>query len=90
MVECGFEKHFQYKKNMKLVTWLLPSLSTDKPVQVCGFGYDYKNPLQIDVIDRYLWQMGNEMIPDEALPSLESFCLVHPGVRDKRWVSEID
>ena len=34
--------------------------------------------------------MRNKTSPDEAPPSLESFCLVHPGVRDKRRVSEID
>ena len=34
--------------------------------------------------------MGDKTIPDEAPPSLESFCLVHSGVRDKRRVSEID
>ena len=34
--------------------------------------------------------MGENTIPDEASPSLESFCLVHPGVRDKRRVSETD
>ena len=32
-----------------------------------------KNPLHLDVIDRYLQRMGDLMIPDEALPSLESF-----------------
>ena len=34
---------------------------------------DYKNPLHLDVVDRYLRQMGDKMIPDEAPPSLESF-----------------
>ena len=51
---------------------------------------DYENPLHLDVVDRYLGRMGDKTIPDEAPPSLESFCLVHPGVRDKRRVSEID
>ena len=31
---------------------------------------DNKNPLHLDVVDRYL---GDKTIPDEALPSLESF-----------------
>ena len=53
-------------------------------------GWDYKNQLHLDVVDRYLRFMGDKTIPDEASPSLESFCLVHPGVRDKRRVSEID
>ena len=52
--------------------------------------WDYKNPQHLDVADRYLRRMGDKTIPDEAPPSLESFCLVHPGVRDKRRVSEID
>ena len=47
---------------------------------------DYKNPLHLDVADRYLRFMGDKTIPDSA----ESFCLVHPCVRDKRRVSEID
>ena len=34
---------------------------------------DYKNPLHLDVVDRYLRRMGDKMIPDEAPPSLESF-----------------
>ena len=34
---------------------------------------DYKNPLHLDVVDRYLRRMGDKTIPDEALPSLESF-----------------
>ena len=34
---------------------------------------DYKNPLHIDVVDRYLRRMGDKTIPDEAPPSLESF-----------------
>ena len=51
---------------------------------------DYKNPLHLDVVDRYLRRMGDKTIPDESPPSLESFCLVHPCVRDKRRVSEID
>ena len=36
-------------------------------------GIDYKNPLHLDVVDRYLWRMGDKTIPDEAPPSLESF-----------------
>ena len=42
------------------------------------------------VVDRYLRLTENKTIPDSAEPRLESFCLVHPGVRDKRRVSEID
>ena len=34
---------------------------------------DYKNPLHLDVVDRYLRRMGDKTIPDEALPSLASF-----------------
>ena len=45
---------------------------------------DYKNPLHLDVVDRYLRRMGDKTIPDEAPPSLESFCPVHSGVWDKR------
>ena len=63
--------------------------------------WDYKNPLHRDVVDRYLRRMGDYKNPlyldvvDRYLqplmePRLESFCLVHPGVRDKRRVSEID
>ena len=43
---------------------------------------DYKNPLHFDVVDRYLRRMGDKTIPDEALPSLESF---YPP-----WVAGID
>ena len=43
---------------------------------------DYKNPLHLDVVDRYLRRMGDKTIPDEAPPSLESF--YHP------WVAGID
>ena len=43
---------------------------------------DYKNPLHIDLVDRYLRRMGDKMIPDEAWPSLESF---YPP-----WVAGID
>ena len=50
----------------------------------------YKNLQHLDVVDRYLWWMEAKTIRDSAKPRLESFCLVHPGVRDKRWVSEID
>ena len=35
---------------------------------------DYKNPLHLDVVDRYLRRMGDKTIPDEAPPSLKSFC----------------
>ena len=51
---------------------------------------DYKNPLHLDVVDRYLRRKGDKTIPDEAPMSLQSFCLVHPRVWDKRQVSEID
>ena len=43
---------------------------------------DYKNPLHLDVVDRYLRRMGNKTIPDEAPPSLELF---YPP-----WVAGID
>ena len=43
---------------------------------------DYKNPLHLDVVDRYLRRMGDKAIPDEAPPSLESF---YPP-----WVAGID
>ena len=36
-------------------------------------GSDCKNPLHLDVVDRYLRRMGDKTIPDEAPPSLESF-----------------
>ena len=42
------------------------------------------------MVDGYLQWKEDKMIPDEAPLSLESFCLVHPGVWDKRRVSEID
>ena len=34
---------------------------------------DYKNPQHLDVEHRYLRRMGDETIPGEAPPSLESF-----------------
>ena len=34
---------------------------------------DYKNPLHLDVVDRYLRRMGDKTIPDEAPPSLNRF-----------------
>ena len=43
---------------------------------------DYKNPLHLDVVDRYLHRMGDKTIPGEAPPSLESF---YPP-----WVARID
>ena len=43
---------------------------------------DYKNPLHLDVVDRYLRRMGDKTIPDEAPPSLKSF---YPP-----WVAGID
>ena len=42
------------------------------------------------VVDRYMQLMWDKMIPDSAEPYLELFCLVHPDVRDKRRVSEIN
>ena len=45
----------------------------------CG---DYKNPLHLDVVDRYLRRRGDKTIPGEAPPSLESF---YPP-----WVAGID
>ena len=43
---------------------------------------DYKNPLHLDVVDRYLRRMGDKTIPDEAPRSMESF---YPP-----WVAGID
>ena len=43
----------------------------------CG---DCKNPLHLDVVDRYLRRMGDKTIPDEAPPSMESF--YRPAARD--------
>ena len=34
---------------------------------------DYKNPLHLEVADRYLRRMGNKTIPDEAPPSQAQF-----------------
>ena len=34
---------------------------------------DYKNPLHLDVVDRYLQQIGDKTTPDKAPQSLESF-----------------
>ena len=48
----------------------------------CVSNGDYKNPLHLDVVDRYLRRMGDKTIPDEAPPSLESFYLP--------WVAGID
>ena len=43
---------------------------------------DYKIPLHLDVVDRYLRRMVDKTIRDEAPPSLESF---YPP-----WVAGID
>ena len=51
-------------------------------LQDCFPGTDYKNPLHLYVIDRYLRRMEDKTIPDEAPPSLESF---YPP-----WVADID
>ena len=42
------------------------------------------------MVEWYLQLIGDKTIPTSAEPRLESFCLVHPGVREKRRVSEID
>ena len=42
---------------------------------------EYKNPLHLDVVNRYLRRMGDKKISDEAPPSLESF---YPP-----WVADI-
>ena len=42
----------------------------------------YKNPQHLDVVDRYLRRIGDKTIPDEALPSMDSFC--------PPWVAVID
>ena len=57
------------------------SISIANVSNVPGTG-DYKNPLHLDVVDWYLRRMGDETIPDEAPPSLESF---YPP-----WVAGID
>ena len=43
---------------------------------------DYKNPLNLYAVDRYLRQMGEKTIPDEALSNLGTF---YPP-----WVAGID
>ena len=45
---------------------------------------DYKNPLHLDVVDRYLRRMGDKTIPDEAPPSLESFYPPSP-IQIRKW-----
>ena len=57
-------------------------ISALSPVVSKGIVRDYKNPLHLDVVDRYLRRMGDKTIPDEAPPSLESF---YPP-----WVAGID
>ena len=62
----------------------LGSLNIKMPSYQCRDPHvkDYKNPLHIDVVDRYLRRMGDTTIPDEAPPSLES---LYPP-----WVAGID
>ena len=48
----------------------------------CVSNGHYKNPLHLDVVDRYLRRMEDKPISDEAPPSLESF---YPP-----WVAGID
>ena len=50
-----------------------PSMTHCTIVSADPYVKDYKNPLHLDVIDRYLRRMGDRTIPDEAPPSLESF-----------------
>ena len=60
---------------------------------VTSYIRDYKNPLHFDVVDRYLRQMGDKTIPDEAPPSrryrsttikvLWILCLVHQWTKRK-------
>ena len=49
------------------------NIKTVLPSYGDSHGHYYKNPLHFDVVDRYLRQMGDKTIPDEAPPSLESF-----------------
>ena len=46
--------------------------------------WDYKNPLHLDVVDRYLQRMGDNTIADKALASLESFYPPSPMSRRYR------
>ena len=43
------------------------------PLSLISKSLDYKNSLQLDVVDGYLRRMGDKTIRDEAPPSLESF-----------------
>ena len=62
-----------------LNTWLSKGPGGCLNVKMPSYQYsdphvkDYKNPLHLDVVDRYLRRMGDKTIPDEAPPSLESF-----------------
>ena len=73
---------------VETITWVIPysyilglhgelkrckNIALDNNKFVIFFVRDYKNPLHLDVVDRYLRRMGDIMIPDEALQSLESF-----------------
>ena len=49
------------------------SLKTPRACLIHPGVRDYKNPLHLDVVDRYLRLMGDKMIPDEAPLSLELF-----------------
>ena len=75
--------------NFKILLYLCLLVNETKNPQHldCGISIfsthgDYKNPLHLDVVDRYLRRMGDKTIPDEAPPSLESF---YPP-----WVAGID
>ena len=75
-----------FKNKLK---WIIGSVNCDvtgplgrHQKAVSCLGWDYKNPLQLDVVDRYRRRMGDKTIPEEALPSLELFYLT--------WVPGID
>ena len=49
--------------------------------------WNHKNPLHLDVVDWFLWPMGDNVIPSQAPPSLELFYLpyvadIDQGVED--------
>ena len=57
--------------------WIIPVVKghtwRNNRSSTLAFGNIYKNPLHLDVVDRYLRRMGDKTIPDEAPPSLVSF-----------------
>ena len=59
-------------------------------IYLCLLVNETKNPQHLDCGRSIPATNGDKTIPDSAEPRLESFCLEHPNVRDKRRVSEID